>query len=268
MWKGASLQERVQMVRNAANLSARELTVEAQRRKKREDRRQKDATQPKQEEAGAQRAAGTAPVEAAMLRAFSQGQQSVVPAHGWVQTGAPQQHMFAPSAQMHGIGQPHTQVPWGVGQDPYAGQYTQPMQAPGQPFGQFQGYQAPLPYSGWPSGYGAPLQQAQMAYTPPQAQGGGQMTAQGGGRPPRQYICFRCGKPGHIAPHCTVNPGNQSSQYGGQERKERQRAGEDEEVQDTEKGSAAKTAKRGRADGEGETGRAGGGKGESGRQKV
>ena len=87
VWKGASLQERVQMVRDAANLSARELTVEAQRRKKgreekREDRRQKDATQPKQEEAGAQRAAGTAPVETAgladaMLRAFSQGQQSV-----------------------------------------------------------------------------------------------------------------------------------------------------------------------------------------------
>ncbi len=163
MWKGASLQERVQMVCNAANLSARELTVEAQRRKKgreekREDRRKRDATQLKQEEAGAQRAPGTAPVETAgladaMLRAFSQGQQSVAPAHGWAQTGAPQQHMFAPSAQMHGSGQPHTQVPWGGGQDPYgqqayAGQYTRTMQAPGQPFGQFQGYQAPLPYSG------------------------------------------------------------------------------------------------------------------------
>jgi hypothetical protein len=135
--------------------------------------------------------------------------------------------MFAPSAQMHRSGQPHTQVPWGVGQDPYgqqayAGQYTRTMQAPGQPLGQFQGYQAPLPYSGWPLGYGTPLQQAQMTYTPPQqaqtvyapsqAQGGGQMTAQGGGRPPRQYICFWCGKPGHIAPHCTVNPGDQSSQ--------------------------------------------------------
>jgi hypothetical protein len=168
------------MVRDAASLTARELTVEAQRRKKgreekREDRRQKETSQPKQEDAGAQRAAGTAPLETAMLQAFAQGQQSMAPAHRWAQTGSSQQHMFAP---VHGSRQPHTQVPWGGGQDPYRQQaYARPMQALGQLFGQPQGYQAPPPYSGWPSGapagYGAPLQQAQMAYMPPQAQGGG-----------------------------------------------------------------------------------------------
>jgi hypothetical protein len=152
-------------------------------------------------------------------------------AQGWTPgpTGYPQQgvqqQMFMPTGPMYGggSGQMNVQGPWMGGQDLYgqqthAWQFVWPIQPPGQLFGQHQGYR---PHNAWPvggqQGYGAPWQ-----YTPPQAQGGGwQYTppqaqavgaTQGGGRQ-HQYICFRCRKPGHIAPHCTGSP---SEQGGGQ----------------------------------------------------
>ncbi len=210
MWKGASLQERVQMVRDVANLSARELTVEAQRRKKgreekREDRRQKDATQPKQEEAGAQRAAGTAPVETAGLLAGPAERDAST--RVGANRGPAAAHVRAVSTDARKQAAAHAGA-MGSQTGPVRGSTRGRCRHRGSRLDSSKGTRHPYLTVGGRRG----MQQAQMAYTPPQAQGGGQMTAQGGGRPPRQYICFRCRKPGHIAPHCTVNLGDQSSQ--------------------------------------------------------
>jgi hypothetical protein len=236
-WKGAGLEGRLQMVREAANLPVKELTAEAQRRKqgrdeKREERKQKEAEKTRQEDVtAAQRVGGTAlgsqtDLANAMLQAFAQGREqgqrsAATSQGGWApgpagyqQQGA-QQPMVAPAAPMYGSGQVNAQVPWGSGQDPYGQQasawaHMRPPHAPGQLFGQ---HQAPTQQGMWPYSqqmYGAAPQHTQMAYTPPQVQAAGQTAPQGGGRSARQYICFRCGKPGHIAPHCTVNAGEQS----------------------------------------------------------